>query len=119
MRRISHLLSIAVVALSLAACVSGPPRDTPDIRGSVTSFQRTDDGASMLVEGRVEGGTSFDKASVTVRDDTEVWRREGDKWRRGEIGDLARAKRVEAWFTGPVAESYPVQATARAIAVLE
>jgi hypothetical protein len=34
------------------------------------------------------------------------------------VDDLSAGQRVAVWFTGPVAESYPVQATAGAIEIL-
>jgi hypothetical protein len=60
-------------------------------------------------------GGSVDRASVRVTRDTVVWTAGGV---RGSASDLAQGERVAVWFSGPVAESYPVQATAGHIEVL-
>ncbi len=59
--------------------------------------------------------SSVDRASVRVTVDTVVWTAEGV---RGTAADLAAGEQVAVWFTGPVAESYPVQATAGVIQIL-
>lgn len=86
----------------------------PDIRGRIT---RIDAGASsILVEGSLESDTRYDRASVRITGDTKIVRTRGGEtvpFAELEVGDL-----VEASFTGPVAESYPVQATAAEVVVL-
>jgi hypothetical protein len=66
----------------------------------------------MLVEGEIADGTSFDKASVNVTKKAEVLYEGADGWSRYSFGELAVGDTVAVWFTGPVAESYPVQAAA-------
>ena len=66
---------------------------------------------SFLID---QGSGDYDKASVAVTDDTGWYRRSGEGY---EAIDRRRrtsstGKTVEVQFTGPVAESYPVQATA-------
>jgi hypothetical protein len=52
---------------------------------------------------------------VRVTKDTAVWTPQGA---RGVAADLARGELVAVWFSGPVAESYPVQAAAGAVQIL-
>jgi len=73
----------------------------------------------MLVEGPAATGTSVDKAMVRVDGKTRVFVKVGGGWRRGRAGDLAQGRQVEVWFSGPVAESYPVQAYAGTVAILK
>jgi hypothetical protein len=55
------------------------------------------------------------KAQVTIPEGTPVTDRSG---RMYDPGSIRLGSIVSVWFTGPVAESYPVQARARAV-VLE
>lgn len=132
-----------VLALLLAACTpsvpvqtdgSGTPANAPaapaapeetpaaaDIRGRVTEHHRSATGEPPLgtirVEGTLEGGTRYDKASVRITRDTVIVKGRGG--RRMPFNSLTVGALVEATFTGPVAESYPVQATASEIVILE
>jgi len=36
---------------------------------------------------------------------------------RGTVGDVRAGQVVRVWFAGPVAESYPVRARARAVVI--
>lgn len=113
------LALIAVLTLSalIAGCAGGPPAQDPSIRGTITSAQLTGGGiGTILIEGPLAEDTSFDRASVTIASDTEIFSADNDKV---EPARLAEGQRVEAWFTGPVAESYPVQATAAAVRILD
>jgi len=55
------------------------------------------------------------KAHVKVPNDVAIWDRGSGARRTFE--DIRERVMVSAWFTGPVAESYPVQATAKAIVI--
>jgi len=124
MKRLMPIAIVALVAvLGLAGC-GGPklPSEPPAIRGEITSVTPAADGSgvTVLIEGAVEADTSYDKASVRVTSEADVWLVGAD----GSVEaiapeDLGVGLRVEAWFTGPVAESYPVQATASAIAIIQ
>jgi hypothetical protein len=72
----------------------------------------------LLVEGSPTEGTTYDRASVRVTAQTIV--AQGDEQQRqpATAADLAVGQRVAIWFTGPVAESYPVQATAGEVVIL-
>ncbi len=116
----------AAAALLLAACgeaALGPP----DIRGTITqktsnpTFLPSGDDplGTILIEGTIEPDTQFDRASVKVTGDTDIFRAVDGKMEDASFHELQVGQRVEAWFRGPVAESYPVQATAGRIVVLE
>jgi hypothetical protein len=77
---------------------------------------------TILVEasrGEPVGGLG-DKASLTItRRTTAIWMcGPTDALIPGSFGDLVPGQAVSAWVDGPVAESYPVQATASALAVV-
>ena len=125
--RVSPALAAGAVILILAlsACSDdgdvSPLPDDPHIRG-VISDQTEGTGdvlGTVLIEGVIEGDTTYDRASVRVEGDTDIFQEEQDgTLTEGTFADLAEGQAVEAWFTGPVAESYPVQAKAAKIVIL-
>lgn len=87
-----------------------------DIRGRVAALHADGGGTgTVLIEGEKEPDTSNDKASVRVTTKTRLINSAGEKL---SLADLQMGQRVEARFTGPVAESYPVQAVAAEIRIL-
>jgi hypothetical protein len=118
-----------VVALlaGAAACARAPdaapdaavPARTPDLRGTITRARSADAPqapALVLVE-EVPGGPGGAKASLTVPAGARVLRRAGVAVGPSGRDALRVGAQVEVWFAGPVAESYPVQATAAVVVV--
>lgn len=110
--------------VSPLACSPGEPAPTtpPAIRGSITSRTAAPGGdlvGSILVEGQVEAGTTFDKATIAVTAKTRIFEQTAQERRPATFDALQMGRTVEAWFDGPVAESYPVQATASDIVILK
>jgi uncharacterized protein DUF3221 len=54
-----------------------------------------------------------------VTAETAIFRMEDGKKVAGKLSDLKSGQTVEASFTGPVSESYPVQGAAREIVILQ
>lgn len=118
------LLAIALAAGALVACGDEPPAapsGDPSITGVVATATPAV-GSDILTSFLIEGGTGdYDRASVSVTGGTDWYRRnaagleEIDAPLASELED----KKVEVQFTGPVAESYPVQATAGWVIVAE
>jgi|Deesub1362B_J571_1020462.scaffolds.fasta_scaffold04182_2 hypothetical protein len=96
-------------------------REQPDIRGVVTDISagQGDVLGTVRIEGSITEGTEYDKAVVAVTEETEVVRRGPGGEEKATFDDVQVGQRVEATFVGPVAESYPVQATAGRIVILE
>jgi hypothetical protein len=91
-----------------------------DIRGTITNIQQTDGRVnSVRIEGTLEADTAYDKAVITITDQTRILKQEGQEHVPAAAEELKVGQRVEARFIGPVAESYPVQATANKIVILE
>ena len=95
------------------------------MRGAITRIARVEGEGSgralarALIEGVKEPDTQVDKANVIVTAKTELFiRRDGER-KPTEFAALKEGQRVEARFTGPVRESYPVQATAAEITIIE
>ncbi len=114
---------IAIIAL-LAGCRASQtvdiPSDPPSIRGTITNATAATSGdrlGSILVEEVPSDQSGSNKSSVRVTRDTRILVRESGGLRRGTFADLRTGQIAEAWFTGPVMESYPTQATASVVVV--
>ena len=118
------LLHFALLsALVVPHAVSRPmaAKKEPHISGVVTNLRAAgasgnpDFVGSLLVEGQGQ----YDKASVTVNRRTRLYKLERGRKRPANFKDLKVGSNVQVWFTGPVAEAYPVQAAAREILLLK
>ncbi|UFJ42044.1 YobA family protein [Brevibacillus humidisoli] len=115
------ILAAVVGILAFFLFRNQPTSQTIDIRGTITEITQADNGSAhkvlgaVLIEGRLEADTSYDKAQTTIVDSTRIMDQNGNQL---TLSDLRVGQKVEATFTGPVAESYPVQATAEQITVL-
>ena len=118
------LLIVIVLAagiLILSGCIIdnvdvNPTYTEPGIRGHITKIYSGNGNVSILVEGNIEEDTQYDKALVRITDDTMI--QKDDMSRLFEVTDLKVGDRVEVYFTGPVAESYPVQAVASIVRII-
>lgn len=117
-RHIVMLATLTLLALFLVAGCSAPgPSGDPAIRGTIASVSEGPDGITgILVEGPIANGTTLDKAALTITEKTRVLSASDEKV---DAGTLETGMRVEVWTTGPVRESYPVQADADVVRVLE
>jgi hypothetical protein len=109
------------VLLLLASCASGTggetvPTTEPSIRGTVTQVSPGEP-RTVLVEENPGEQSGSNKASVRLTDETRVLRRSGESVQRAAPEDLAGGQTVSVWFTGPVRESFPVQADAGTIVI--
>jgi len=106
-------LAVVAIALALVACAAGLPSGEPSITGTVRQLDPAPQGATILVI----GSGAVDQASVRITKDTRIWVGSGGGTERGAVSDVVAGAAVKVWFTGPVAESYPVQATAGTVLV--
>ena len=91
-----------------------------DITGNISDVQpgSGDLLAIIRIEGEKIEGNDYDKAVVKITSQTRIWEQTADGYIPATIADLKFGATVTAAFTGPVAESYPVQATAAELTVL-
>ncbi|KJS82120.1 MAG: hypothetical protein JM58_15435 [Peptococcaceae bacterium BICA1-8] len=107
---------VYVTFLLLILLLVGCGKREIHIRGNITQIETIQKGmTSILVEGEIEPDTSFDKASIAITEKTKIYRGK----ERISLGSLEGGIKVEVEITGPVRESYPVQATAKAVWVIE
>ena len=109
------LLALAGCAMApdddAAAIGAGIPAGPASIHGQVTRMPAP---GNLLIEADPAQTSGSDKAAVQLAAKARVWHRDG---RTATPGDLAVGQTVSAWFTGPVRESYPLQADARAVVI--
>lgn len=119
------LLALALTAACLFEGAQSFSSSRVDVRGPITHISRAEGQgrggvlARILIEGAKEPDTEVDKASVTVTAETGLFIRMGGERKPAGLAALEEGQKVEASFTGPVMESYPVQATAAEITILE
>ncbi len=118
------LLLAAFAAMSAGCGPGGPSGGRIDIEGFVSSIWgiNEDPGygevlGSILVDGEDTAGAGYGKASVNVTRETRIWEMTGSGAKSVALEDIEVGLLVQVAFTGPVAESYPVQATASEIVI--
>jgi hypothetical protein len=104
-------------ATTVQAPQSGKPRTyKPDFVGTITSMAQGRPVRMLVEASRSEPvGALGDKASLRVDGVTQIWTCGPTGPVAGKVDDLTVGETVSVWVDGPVAESYPVQATASAI----
>ncbi len=112
MKKILIVALTTVLMLNMMGCMktSNNRNEKIDIRGSITKVL-TDDNkkvTGIFVEGKVESDTIHDKATVRIDKSTKI-----------SVSELKEGMKVEVVFKGEVLESYPVQAKAKTIKVIE
>lgn len=110
------LLILSIMIFALVGCQK---KENIDIRGEIVSIDLSDDNkvASILVQGELEEDTKHDNASIKVDDSTTIY--QGNTKNKVSLDELQVGMIVEAVFDGPVAESYPVQAKAKTVRIIE
>jgi hypothetical protein len=117
----------------LAACNADPRQfsangpggralPSPNIQGTITKVTPQqppgETQGTVLVEENPSQPSGSAKIVFTVKNTTELLRRQGGADQRIGFNELRLGQTVQAWSTGPVAESYPAQAQAATILVI-
>ena len=96
-----------------------------DLKGRMQSISSADKKVrakgilrAVLVQASKEAA-QFDKVSVKVTVKTLLFRHDGEQRQPVNFDDLKVGQDVEVWFAGPLLQSYPVQAEARQIGILQ
>ena len=105
---------IAVLAVSGGACSAAPATpsaevrlstEAPSIVGMITAIEN----GRVRIEERPEDPSGSAKAVVRLTPQTVIFGHDRAIW---PVDSLRVGRRVRAWYSGPVAESYPVQTNA-------
>ncbi len=134
-RVLKHTISIAtlffcafILGFSLSGCGTQTNREggskSADIVGFISDLgiARTPGGdylGYIFVEGEKDPETQLDKASISVTKKTRIVSRISGRETTLKFGELKIGDKVEVKLTGPIMESYPPQATAKAIVLLK
>lgn len=120
-----HLLS-GLLALVAFLPALAKDEEKISIRGMPVSITPANDTAkkagilgTLVMEGQKSKDVEYDKASVKVTKATKIFVRSGKDLKPAKFEDLKPGVKMEIQFTGPVAESYPVQATAGKIVIIK
>jgi len=117
MKRITLTSLLTAILLLVWGC--GPANSgQADIRGNITTLEPLNGSRDIIGIILIESTINTDKARTTITDKTRILVQEGDKQRPADFAALQVGQTVEATFTGPIAESYPVQATAGQVVIL-
>lgn len=95
---------------------------SPSIRGKIRAMIPSTSGSDLgfaRIEGQRGDDVQYDKADVTITRTTTISRMRGGRQEKLAFDSLRVGMTVEATFTGPVMESYPVRATAASIIIVE
>lgn len=87
--------------------------------GGITGIVTSVGDSEVLIEANPGERSGSDKSYVRVTPDTRIWKQSNGDKVTGVFEDLKTGSRVKARFSGPVAESYPSQATAASIVMLD
>lgn len=123
-RKLSFPLLTSLVLCTMTTSSAQEKKIVADIRGKITNVSPNQTGHAQIVgtirvEGKVEKDTGFDKASIRITNETVIERKGKDgKRTREKFSAFKDGQFVESSFTGPVAESYPVQANAKSVLIL-
>jgi hypothetical protein len=128
MKKLEHVACFLGILLLAAGCRPPVAADGPgaDIRGKIAGIVKAEEKARregvlgfLMIEGTKEDDTKFDRARVKILEKTRILERAaGREERPRSFADLEAGQRVQVRFTGPVLESYPIQATAEEVVIL-
>ena len=97
-----------------------PLQTEADFTGFVTEIHPVGKGDTLgqiLVESQID--KLVDKYMVTIKDETLIFKQDGEGHRKVTFEALETKQRVQIWFSGPIMESFPMQGTAGQIVVTE
>ena len=118
--RLPNGVATIAMVLLLASCSGRDtfptvPTENASMVGRVTRLDRSGERIGrVLVEEDSTRRSGWGKASVQVTQGTTVVALDG---RRADYNALSEGQWVRVWFTGPVAESYPVKAAAGTVLI--
>ena len=127
MRRSRLLPALLALVVAVPTLADDKDRDEEkvSIRGMPASVSPADEDGkkagvlgTVLMEGRKDKDTKYDKAMVKVTKATKIFQQVGRELKPASFDDIKPGVKMEIQFQGPVAESFPVQATAGKIVIL-
>lgn len=114
-------LIIGLTVVALSCTLSSKPIETEaDFIGFITEIQPVQD---RDVTGQISVESHADKIVtryvITIKGDTLLFHQNGENLRKTTFNTLETKQWVKIWFSGPVMESWPMQATAQQVVVAD
>ena len=121
--RLSVLLGLLMGLMVVAVDCTSPPKalDTEaDFTGWVTEIHPIGEKGTLgqiLVEDQSD--KLVDKYMVTIKDETLIFKQDGEERRQVAFEALETTQQVQIWASGPIMESFPMQATAQQVVIVK
>jgi hypothetical protein len=112
------LLAAAIVAGCGMPSGATLPNEAPSIEGTIRQSSAIEAGRRIFVEATAQVAGREPAAYITVPRGADVLAGSGQTVVPASADELVVGARVRVWFRGPVAESFPVQATAGTVLIL-
>ena len=106
------LLGLMLVSTNCAPPTQ-PITTEADFTGFITGIQPD------LISAESHADKLVAKYTITVTNETLIFRQDGNNLPSAAFSALAEKQWVQIWFSGPVMESWPMQANARQIVIME
>ena len=103
-------------------CVSAtkPIETEADFTGFITEIHPMQEkGISGQISVESHAEKIVTKYTITIEDETLIFQQDGDNLRNATFAALETKQWVQIWFSGPVMESWPMQATAKQVVIIE
>jgi beta-N-acetylhexosaminidase len=125
MKKLLVLFLTVFLTLTITGCMSHSAKDSVNnnekisIRGEIKKVEMDSNGEfkSIYVEGKIEADTQYDKAVIALTPETVYLTHESMGHSSKHM--IGKGVKVEVTFDGPVAESSPVQATAKSLKAID
>lgn len=113
------LFGLVVVSVGCDSDVQ-PIETEADFLGFITEIN-PDGGSEVLGQISVESHADklVTKYVITINDETLIFRQDGDNLYKTNFEALENQQWVKIWFIGPVMESFPMQATAEQVVIMD
>ncbi len=110
---------LLVLMLVLASCGPAPLEEEADFIGFITEIQPIGKRGTLgqiLVEDQSD--KLADKYMVTIKDETLIFKQDGENRRQVAFEALETRQKVQVWFSGPIMQSFPMQGTAQRVVIM-
>jgi len=119
---VSIVIVLSLVTSMTVGCPAPPEalETEPDFTGFITEIHPIGEKGTLgqiLVESHAD--KLVDKYMVTIKDETQIFKQNGQERRRVAFEALETKHQVQVWFSGPIMESFPMQGTAQQVVIIE
>jgi len=113
------LIGLMVVSVDCTSATK-PIETEADFIGFITEIHPMQErGISGQISVESHADKIVTKYTITIEDETLIFQQDGDNLRNANFAALETKQWVQIWFSGPVMESWPMQATAKQVVIIE